>query len=398
MLLLQSLHALFQPNHTDGDVTELCQRLDIDQSKQLLLLSVFNDQYLSRKDRIPLNPFDDNELESIINSIRNSFEAEYHPLVFPVGDHIVIILQLIDDKDTEGLQSLIYQCYDTMNKALPFLPFIAVSEPPIDAYGLPAAFSSIQQMIGYKSIMGDLTDDILFSSRHTISGSNGQTSSLVSKQQHEFVFHVRIGQFNLAKVNANELCHKRLVDDSDIQTLAITMASTKDFFIHAIQSACIDFHMLACFSDLNIALRISSATSVLVLMNEVDQILDSLDTAFKSIDSRASLPLRMKAYVDENYVDPNLNVNLIANFFSISPSYAIRIFQREYNQTLLQYIHLRRINRAKEELASGKSIAEIAGITGYGTSVNMIRSFKKYEGLTPGSIIEKQITHPTKTK
>ena len=100
-----------------------------------------------------------------------------------------------------------------------------------------------------------------------------------------------------------------------------------------------------------------------------------------------SLPQRIKSYIDENYQDPETNVNAVADFFGISATYATKVFRGAYHSGVLDYIHQRRLFTAKELLGSGQSIAEIARQSGYGTSSNMIRAFKRIEGVTPGQLV-----------
>ena len=115
--------------------------------------------------------------------------------------------------------------------------------------------------------------------------------------------------------------------------------------------------------------------------------LEELGEIFDEKGHSDSLPQRIKSYIDENYQDPETNVNAVADFFGISATYATKVFRGAYHSGVLDYIHQRRLFTAKELLGSGQSIAEIARQSGYGTSSNMIRAFKRIEGVTPGQLV-----------
>jgi AraC-like DNA-binding protein len=89
-------------------------------------------------------------------------------------------------------------------------------------------------------------------------------------------------------------------------------------------------------------------------------------------------------YINENYTDRNLCVTSIADHFSFSKSYLLRVFKKGENCGILDYIHQRRVDEAKVLLRSTKSgINEIAAKIGYTNGLTMIRAFKRLEGVTP---------------
>lgn len=95
---------------------------------------------------------------------------------------------------------------------------------------------------------------------------------------------------------------------------------------------------------------------------------------------------QIQRYIDQNYADQNLSVQMVADAFRISLPHLSRIFKKEYGTGLLDYINRYRIERAKELLLCGseESIAAIATCVGFSSSQTLIRAFKRYEGITPG--------------
>lgn len=98
-----------------------------------------------------------------------------------------------------------------------------------------------------------------------------------------------------------------------------------------------------------------------------------------------SLGSKIIRYIDENYMDPDLSINIIGLKFKLAPSYISKLFREQTNQNLLNYIHMVRIKHAKEYLSQNISIEKVAQKTGYLNANSFTRTFKKYEGITPSA-------------
>lgn len=90
-------------------------------------------------------------------------------------------------------------------------------------------------------------------------------------------------------------------------------------------------------------------------------------------------------YIENNYFDANLNLNTVAEYFSITPSYLSRKFKDKYNRSINDYLYEVRIEHARQLIRdTSLKVGEIAQITGFADSNAFIRIFKKYTGTTPG--------------
>jgi AraC-like DNA-binding protein len=86
------------------------------------------------------------------------------------------------------------------------------------------------------------------------------------------------------------------------------------------------------------------------------------------------------------YMDINLNNSIIADKLDISPSYLSKLFRNQKNISLLDYLYQVRLSYAKNFLReTNLTIEEIAAKTGFISDSALIKSFKKYEGITPGA-------------
>lgn len=96
-------------------------------------------------------------------------------------------------------------------------------------------------------------------------------------------------------------------------------------------------------------------------------------------------------YLKEHYTEPEMSLTYLSQVFGLSQSYISRLFKRETGEKLLDYLHLLRLNRAKELLTETElSVQEIGKAVGYTTTWTMNRVFKSYAGVTPGSYREQR--------
>lgn len=95
---------------------------------------------------------------------------------------------------------------------------------------------------------------------------------------------------------------------------------------------------------------------------------------------------RVKEFVMRNYQNPDLNISIAALEFQITPAYLSSLFKEQMGVGLLDYINQTRVEKAKELLKEGCSVAETAERTGFRGSVAFIRVFKRITGITPGQM------------
>lgn len=90
------------------------------------------------------------------------------------------------------------------------------------------------------------------------------------------------------------------------------------------------------------------------------------------------------AFVEQRYVQ-DLSLQWIADYFQVSPSYISRLFKEKTGETFMQYITRYRVEQVKRLMHTTElTIAQIAGEVGYTNAQQLIRMFKKLEGMTPG--------------
>lgn len=100
-------------------------------------------------------------------------------------------------------------------------------------------------------------------------------------------------------------------------------------------------------------------------------------------NQKGKLYLDIRTYVEENYSNPELSVNSMAEQFGVQAAYLSRVFKEASGDKLSQYIHAVRLAHVKELLLGDTRLEDIAARCGFGSQRTFLRIFKQYEGVTP---------------
>ena len=129
-----------------------------------------------------------------------------------------------------------------------------------------------------------------------------------------------------------------------------------------------------------------------ILHDDLSNAIDTICKMAKSFGRKTediSLSERISEYIMEHYQDQSLSINMLGEKFGLTPHYLSKLFKEQTGKTLLDFIHLVRLDHAKEMLVSrDRTVEEIAIEVGYTNRVTFTRAFKKYFGMTPGKYLE----------
>lgn len=134
--------------------------------------------------------------------------------------------------------------------------------------------------------------------------------------------------------------------------------------------------------------RATPPETVAELRQRVDEVFRQLlalymRTAEKQTDPLAGKILR---YLERRCADPALSLDALADTFHLNPSYLSRYFKEQTGMNYVEYLALLRIKQAKTLLVAhpGHKIEDIGIRAGFSGKTTFIRTFKKFEGVTPG--------------
>ena len=89
-----------------------------------------------------------------------------------------------------------------------------------------------------------------------------------------------------------------------------------------------------------------------------------------------------KRYIKYNYM-MNISVESISALFGFERSYLYRLFKKRYGISVKQYIIDVRMDKAKELLKNGSTVAQAAELVGYSDEFAFSKAFKNHTDMSP---------------
>lgn len=123
--------------------------------------------------------------------------------------------------------------------------------------------------------------------------------------------------------------------------------------------------------------------------NAIQYIVTIINRALELRDNTASnrygdIVDEVMRYIEHNYADEELSLNLLASHVNFSPNHLSMVFSQQTGQTFIKYLTEYRMNKAKELLrCTNKRSSEISAEVGYRDSHYFSYVFKKTQGMTP---------------
>lgn len=136
----------------------------------------------------------------------------------------------------------------------------------------------------------------------------------------------------------------------------------------------------------------STAFSLHIIKNRLCEILCEILNIEECADASFSRSDKTNLYIDKSkkYIDDNLNIILtckdIADYCHINEIYLNRIFKEYTGETLLKYIHRKKIDYSIDLLKhKDLSLGEISAMLGFSNEYYFNTFFKKSVGMPPGA-------------
>ncbi len=108
-------------------------------------------------------------------------------------------------------------------------------------------------------------------------------------------------------------------------------------------------------------------------------------TAANGRQSRHKYIRQAEDYVSLHYGDSNLSLSCLSESINLSPNYFSHLFKEMRGRRFVDYLSEYRVEQAKLLLrTTSLTISDVGYKTGFNSSTNFIRVFKKVAGLTPG--------------
>lgn len=251
------------------------------------------------------------------------------------------------------------------------------------------AYDDVSDLEQYRTMAGDDTRVLQY---------DLQTEAHIPKERVEhFEFEHALGNYIQSGdyEAARELVHKMLNAEFNhtrptVQVFMIRAYGIINDILHVFDSF-EEYFSPEFLVELQAGPRIVNATSLSDISRELDDIFDAIIARQQAREQEPAWVQKAVDYIDENFVDQNLNVANVADAVGINPVYLSRMLKKYRNIRPLEYIHQKRISQAKILLSQGTTVKDTLPQVGYSSALTMNRAFRRFENTTPGAFYrEKQ--------
>ena len=124
-------------------------------------------------------------------------------------------------------------------------------------------------------------------------------------------------------------------------------------------------------------------------LGEAYQVIDLLSSQYKdemihSLSEAEKYVENSIASIQQNYANPDFNIEYLSNIIKIERTYLFRLFKKYKNISPKTYLIQYRLNKSAELLKkTSYSIEEISFLVGFNYSSHFSRQFSIYKGMSP---------------
>jgi YesN/AraC family two-component response regulator len=248
--------------------------------------------------------------------------------------------------------------------------------------GIPHSYSQALEALEHKFVMGGgkviLFDDLE-------SSSHSYFYPIEIEQQ--LINSIKIGDYT----GSQSICNKIFERNLSSSTLSVQMVKCLMFDMISTVVKTLDELGLSAegrfLEQVNPVGRLVNCEDVFEMKEQMSDILRQVCSYVERKKKSHNTGLKdiVEAYVRNNYADYNLSISLIAGELNMNASYLSRFYKEQAGESLVDYINKTRIGAAKSLMANPDlTLSDIAGSVGYSSNIALIRSFKRYMGITPG--------------
>lgn len=329
----------------------------------------------------------------IQNIVEETVQRRHQGFVVELDDMLACIVNYREagdaDAATQETTELIAEVQQFIGRKFHIQFKVSVSGIHFTTGQLPRAYQEAVEAMEYRMLL-DADSVLLYSRIHH--ADTGFQYTMEKEQQ--LINYVKAGDYAAASDIVGEVIGRNL---SGGALLSVDMARCLMFDMIGTMvkaSAEVLAGQPELYRDNRLAIQALLQCETALQMQE--KMLDFLQQVCALVEQRKrSHNVRLKDdvlhFIAERHGDPNLSVTMIADSFDIHASYLSRFFKEQTGDTVSDYINKFRIAEAKRLLLDERTvIKQIAEQVGFYSISTFIRTFKKYEGVTPSIYRESQ--------
>lgn len=323
-------------------------------------------------------------ITNIVEELINSKESQ--GLMIEIEDMLVCLVN-IDSADLDGdwISEVAHTAQLFMKDKFGIIISVSISSIVEDIENINSAYQEAIEAMEYKKFtIGEVPRVIKYDS---IKGDSFNISNTARKEE-KFINCIKAGNYEEAKDIFNSIIKNNFYKPSEsVKLMKFQMYGLINILINAIReiSATLGEKFIEETKPFERLLACEDVKEFQQVANSILEDMHSYADKEKQLEDKEDLKAAIIKYIHENYADMNLNVSSVAQHFDVSLPYISKYFKKHHGVNLLDFIHSVRIEKAKALMREGNyTVEEIAHKVGYYSSISFIRSFKKYEKITPG--------------
>jgi AraC-like DNA-binding protein len=133
---------------------------------------------------------------------------------------------------------------------------------------------------------------------------------------------------------------------------------------------------------------LTAQTTLLDLLALLIQRHSDKQQSMRPLGNEIAAVKRAKEYLTENF-NKNISLESLAQIAYLSPFHLLRAFRKAVGLPPHEYLINVRVEHARQLLAQGRAITDVAFETGFCDQCHLNRHFKRIVGVTPGHYLKK---------
>lgn len=250
-----------------------------------------------------------------------------------------------------------------------------------DILQMPKAYRTAKKMLDYKYIYKQ--NSVIFQDR------------LKENSFDKYYYPIEVeSKLILRTLSSNEISVKRIIeemfnqksgqviDKKYVREFGVLLYNTLNRILLQLNEVNENIDIKA--YKINEILEINNAVDLKNLFQE--KILDICKlTKMEEENDIESVKIKIERYLEENYMI-DISLENLADHLGHSFKYTSVLFKKVMGDNFKNYLSIYRIEKSKEIMQgnSGLRIKDLAELVGYNSSNTFIRTFRKYEGVSPG--------------
>lgn len=321
--------------------------------------------------------------------LRNSLENGFPGKCWAANVHgemtAIVNLSALPEAGVRGIVQDASRILEVLDREYGIELTVAISRVYESVMELPQAYLDTQHILEYQQVIGEdapVTDYEALTHLHI---KQSERSYLELEQN--LLRCVQCRDFTALQMTLHELISSEFGDTRPtVDTFRFRVYGVVNTLLYLMYDIG-NILGVEVINELEVGPRLTSARTLQDIVREMDDILDHLIQ--RGNDQRAvALPgwaERARAYVRENFRDPDVTVASVADQVHLTPTYCSKVYREVYGVRLLDEIQLLRLEEAKRLLQGSGNLRSIAEAAGFPSALTMSRAFKRYEGVLPSS-------------